>query len=202
MQPSVSINIDFPSTVYIQFTGVMPKLFVLRDGSGDVHYFRYLNGSIPRIKFNMPIAGMYTTDNEIQVVKIVPIEIPDNLPTLPPAERDRLKPVTFVFNPNLKFTASINTHTGIIEHGPKYMGLIKPVQIFIDEHEKGHMFYKTEEKCDLFALVNFIRMGYNESTAYYALSSVIKKSPEQMKRVKDMFNNLDKSFSPNFNPGI
>lgn len=195
------INISSPSTVYVQFTGEMPRLFVVYDLSGEVNYFRYLNGQVPRIKFRMPVPGMYHSDNDFQVIKTVPIEIPDNLPLLPAPERDRWKDISYVYNPSLTTVARIHTDTGVVEHGPRYKALTRPMQIFIDEHEKGHFFYKTESLCDLYALVNFIRMGYNESTAYYILSNVIKRSSDQMERVKQLFKNIE-IFQPNFNPGI
>jgi hypothetical protein len=198
------VVIDRPSSVYIRFTQEMPKLFVIYDPSGDVHYFRYLNGSTPRIKFRMPIHGVYSTDTPIEVIKIVPIEIPDTVikPNLPPAERDRWKPVSYRYNKDLGTVARIDTMTGIIEHGPRYKQLIKPLQVFIDEHEKAHMFYLTEENCDLLALINFIRMGYNESTAYYALSMVLKKSAMQMERTKELYRNIVEGLQTNFNPGV
>lgn len=198
------IVINSPSSVYVRFSAEMPKLFVILDSSGDVHYFRYMDGATPRIKFRMPVIGVYSSETPVDIVKIVPIEIPKSVlsPTLPPAERDRWKPVTFRYNPDLGTVARINTGTGLIEHGPRYKSLIKPIQVFIDEHEKAHMFYLSEEKCDLMALINFVRMGYNESTAYYALSMVLKKSPEQMDRAKEMYKNISSGMQNNFNPGL
>jgi hypothetical protein len=198
------VVVNSPSSVYIRFTEEMPKLFVIYDSSGDVHYFRYLDGSTPRIKFRMPIPGVYTCETPIEIVKIVPIEIPQAVlsPSLPPAERDRWKPVFFKYNSDLGTVARIDTSTGLIEHGPRYKRLIKPIQVFIDEHEKAHMFYLTEEKCDLMALVNFVRMGYNESTAYYALSMVLRKTPQQMERAKELYRSIMAGIQENFNPGI
>lgn len=195
-----SVNVSSPSTVYVKFTGSLPRLFVLYDGQ-EVHYFRYLDGKTPRIKFRMPVPGLYNSDNDFEIVKTVPVEIPDDLPSLPPAERDRWKGINVTYDPELMFTASIDTNAGTIYVGKKFRSLIKPVQIFIIEHEKGHFFYETEEKCDLFALVNFIRMGYNESTAYFALANVIRRSPQQMQRVRELFNQIS-VVHPNFNPGI
>lgn len=195
--------IDNPSTVYVKFSEYCPKLFVVRDDTGDVFYFRYISSPVPRIKFQMPIYGVYFSDIPIEVDKIVPIEIPDfaRKPNLPPPQRDRIKDVYYKYNPSLSTVASINTETGQIQHGPRYKSLIRPMQVFIDEHEKAHMFYLSEDLCDMLALVNFIRMGYNVSTAYYTLSKVLRKSPEQMDRVKSMYREICNNIQPNFNPG-
>lgn len=183
-----NIKVSKPSTVYVRFTGEMPKLFLLIASTGDAWYFRYMNGQCPRIKFNVPIAGEYTTNVDIEIVKIVDIEIAKNLPALPPPERDRVKNPTIIYDPSWTHTPASNfTEDGIIVHGPGWMALTPPLRLFIDLHEVGHFYYATEEYCDLYAMVNFLRMGYNRSTAYYALSMVLKRTPQAMNRVKEMF---------------
>lgn len=200
---SQRIVINNPSTVYVHFTEECPKLFVVRDDTGDVFYFRHISYPVPRIKFRMPIYGVYFSDTPIEIDEIVPIEIPDYVrnPNLPPPQRDRIKDVFYKYNPSLGTVARIHTDTGLIEHGPRYRSLIKPMQVFIDEHEKAHMFYLDEDLCDMLALVNFIRMGYNESTAYYTLSKVLRRSSQQMDRVKSMYADICNNIQPNFNPG-
>lgn len=200
---SQRIVVDNPSTVYIRFAASVPKRFEVRDSRGHVHYFRDISEPVPRIKFRMPIYGVYFTDTPIEIVKIVPIEIPDFVrnPVLPKPTRDRVKDVFFTYNPSLDTVARIHTDTGQIEHGPRYKELIRPMKVFIDEHEKAHMFYLDEDDCDMLALVNFIRLGWNESTAYYTLSRVLRRSPQQMERVKSIYYAICKNISPNFNPG-
>lgn len=178
-------------------------MFVVRDSAGNVFYFRHIAYPVPRIKFNLNLHDVYFTDTPIDVYAIVPIEIPyfARNPRLPAPQRDRIKDVYYRYNPNLGTVARITTETGLIEHGPRYKSLIKPMQVFIDEHEKAHMFYLDEDLCDALALVNFIRMGYNISTAYYTLSKVLMKSPQQMERVKEMYRNICNNIDPTFNPG-
>lgn len=199
-----NLVIDHPSSVYVSFPDGTPRLFKVYDAAGEVYYFRYL-GNTPRIKFRMPVPGVYSFDvnQSVSVVKIVPIEIPDSVrnPQLPEPERDRWKDVYFKYNPNLGTVARIDTTTGLVEHGPRYKQLSKPMQIFIDEHEKAHMFYFTEEKCDLMALINYVRMGYNESVAYWTLANVLKKSTQQMNRAYELYNAISNLINPNFNPG-
>lgn len=195
------INITQPSTVFVKFIGEVPRLFIFGKTDGTVEFFRYLYGNVPRIKFNVPNIGEYLGNVPFDVVKITPIQIPIlSLPVLPPADRDRWNDdPEIVFNPSLESVARNFTDQGRIEIGPKFYQIIKPMQHFIILHEKGHFLYSEEEKADLFALVNFIRMGYNQSTAYYTLENVLKKSRQQVDRLKNLFNKIN-SFE-SFNPG-
>lgn len=195
------IEITSPSTVYIKFLEEVPRLFMFGTSDGTVEFFRYLHGNIPRIKFNVPTPGSYLGNVPIEATKITPIQIPIlSLPVLPPADRDRwTNDPQIVYNAALDSVARNFTDHAIIELGPKFYKLIRPMQEFILLHEKGHFFYSEEENADLFALVNFIRMGYNQSTAYYTLENVLKKSRQQVDRLKNMFNKIN-SFEK-FNPG-
>jgi hypothetical protein len=187
--------VDKPSTVYVKFTDRMPYLFLL-DSTGEGYYFRYLDGKTPRIKFNIPDPGNYETNVPIEIVKIAPIEIPDKYPTLPPANRDRWREVSEVYNPDMdKQTTTpirIYSNTGVIEYGDRFLNYIKPIQKFLKLHEIGHLFYVGESDCDMYALINFIRMGYNQSTAYYALSHILSRNAESVKRLKSILNNIQK----------
>lgn len=146
------------------------------------------------------MSDTYTCNVPFAIVKIVPVEIPA-LPSLPPPERDRYKgEPTIVYDPNwLVSPASNFTDDNLIVHGPAWMAYIPPIRLFIDLHEVGHFFYKTEEYCDEYAFVNFMRMGYNRSTAYYALAKVLKRSPQAVGRIKTIFQTIQKTtgeFSP------
>lgn len=197
----MQINVNSPSTIRIKFTDVLPRLFKLYNSKGQLYFFRYLDGKTPRIKFNIPDVGTYTPDILIEVVSIKPIEIPEDLPILPPAERDRYKKSTVKYNPELLSSpAIIYTHKGLIEVGPKFYELPPTIQLFLLLHEEGHYFYKTEENCDLYALVNYFRMGYNRGMAYYALEKVLSKTPQNMQRIKKMFDKIQ-AYTGNFNSG-
>lgn len=178
----------------------MPHLLVVWGSNGVSEYFRHLDGKTPRIKFNLPVSDQYTCNVPFDIVKIVSVEIPP-LPSLPKANRDRLKgEPTIIYDENWnESTASNFTNDGIIVHGPNWKKLIPPIRLFIDLHEIGHFFYQEEENCDLYAFVNFMRLGYNRSTAYYALTSVLGRNPEALKRIKTIFQTIQKStgsFSP------
>src|SRR5882757_11215038 len=132
-----SITIKEPSTVYVSFPETMPKLFVLTSQNGIPEYFRYTDGKTPRIKFNVPIEGAYTTNVPIDVVKMESIEIPTNLPVLPDPQRDRLKgDPTIVYDETWTGSPASNfTQDGLIIHGPAWKSLIPPMRLFIDLHE-------------------------------------------------------------------
>lgn len=187
--------VNKPSTIYVQFAENMPRFFLVSNAQED-YYFRYLDGKTPRIKFNIPDPGQYETNVPVNVVKIVPIEIPDHGAVLPPANRDRWKDVTMVYNPDFdKITSTpirIFTEPGIIEYGDRFKSFIKPIQTFLVLHEKGHFFYSDEDKCDFYALVNFVRMGYNQSTGLYSLSHILHRSPQKVQRLKSLLNNIQK----------
>lgn len=175
----------------------MPRKFILASiTTNEEYYCRYLDGKTPRIKFNIPDEGVYVTNVPVDVVKIVPIEIPKQFPQLPPANRDRWQQVREQYNPDMdKVTTTpirIYSKAGIIEYGDRFLSMIKPIQIFLKLHEYGHMFYVEEDNCDMYALVNFIKLGYNQSTAYYALSHILQRSPQKIDRLKSLLNNIQK----------
>lgn len=191
------LRVNKPQTVFIKFTGELPRLFLLIDTSNqDIYYFRYMNGKTPRIKFNVPDTGVYVGNVPFEVTKTTPIEIPSSFPPLPPPSRDRWQDVQLVYNPSMVDNTPIRIYSneGVIEASNKFMGYIRPIQIFLMWHEKGHMLYLEEEYCDYFALVNCMRLGYNESTCLYALSHILKRSTGNMNRIKSLLNYIRKIY--------
>jgi len=195
------MTIESPCTLYIKFTEDIPKCFVFGFTDGKVQYFRYISGKVPRLKFNVPIPGDYLANVPFEVVKMVPIEIPVlSLPVLPPADRNRwTSDPEIIYNPSLQNTIARNfTDQGVIEVGPRFNDLIDPMKVFIIDHEKGHFLYSDEFNADLFALVNFVRKGYNVSTAYYTLEKYLNKSAQQVNRLKELFETINsiQKFNP------
>jgi hypothetical protein len=200
MTPTTRIDISEPSTVYIRFTEEMPHTFIVRMSNGVVEYFRHLDGKTPRMKFNLVQPDTYTTSVPVEILKIVGVEIP-KLPELPAPERDRYQgEPEIIYDPNWTVSpASIFTDENLIVHGPLWKEQIPPIRLFIDLHEMGHCWYVTEQYCDLYAFVNFLRMGYNRSTAYYALSKVLKSNPANISRLRNILTNIQNTsgaFSP------
>jgi hypothetical protein len=201
----MQVNVSKPSTVYIHFKSGTPGLFKLLDKNGKIYYFRYTDGKVPRIKFNIPDVGEYTSPTDFDIVKIGNIEVPKNLPRLPPAERDRYRDEVIKFNPNLTNTpARIFTEMkpAVIETSRGFYELPDPIKLFLLLHEKGHQFYKTEDFCDLYALVNYLRMGYNRSMGYYSLIKILSRTKQNIERTKKMFETINKHTGEEFNPGI
>lgn len=163
----------------------MPLCFTLTGKENGLYYFRHLPPGTPRIKLNIPDADTYTGNVPFEIVKTVAIETPEQYPELPPAERSRYKNVRYVYNATLTGTpARIFTNTGIIEHSPAYFQYPKPIRLFIDLHEEGHLFYATEEYCDMWALVSYLRQGYNRSMAFYTLYTILGQSAANVQRLE------------------
>lgn len=204
----MQIKIIKPSTVYIKFLSYNPKKFVLYASTAstdenNIYYFRYL-GYAPRIKFNIPDVGEYYSDTDFEVVKIVPIETPKTYPVLPPAERNRGNSFTYRINKDIngQTPARIYTDTGLIEVSEDFFQLPIPVRIFLLLHEQAHIFYSTEQFCDEMAMINFLRLGYNASNAYYALTDTLSRSPLSVDRMKYLFNSIQKTQTNNLTDGL
>lgn len=206
--------------MYIRFTSGNPNLFKLFHNQFGLYYFRNLEGKAPRIKFNLPHPGIYTSDTPFEVVKVVPLEIPSHLPSLPSYERNEIKDFTIVKNPDLKAPARVFVKDGRVETGRMFEDLPKPIKAFVILHEIGHFFYgitdkdiqkantmpdneardhisykrnESEKKCDLYAMNHYLMMGYNRCMAYYALKSVLSRSQNNVDRVKQLVNNIQKT---------
>lgn len=184
------VDINKPSTVYVSFKNP-PRRFVVRDKDNFLYYERFLNGKTPRIRFNIPNIGSYNFVTPCKIDKITDIKINDLLVELPPFERDRVKDIEIIDNPDLVGTpARIFSLDGIIEKGRNLYKYPKPMRVFFLLHEIAHLYYKTEKYCDLFATVHFLQMGYNTSTAMYCLTNVLKRSKQNAERVKYIYETL------------
>jgi hypothetical protein len=191
MQTEIKVNT--PQTVYIKFLGNLPRKFTVYDSKGKLYFERYLDGKTPRIKFNIPNVGVYYTKNPIEIVKQVAIEIPSLSFSLPAFERNRIRDFVIIDNPKLQGTpARVFTFDGIIEKGAAFNRYTNPMKVFFLLHEVGHFYYKTEEYCDLFALVHFLQMGYNMSTAMYCLTTVLRRNKQNQERVMFIYKQMFK----------
>jgi hypothetical protein len=196
------MTITKPTTVYIRFIHEQPRKFVLSNERGDVVFFRYLEPGTPRIKFNVLEPGEYTGNVHFEVLKKEQLQKPFNLPELPEPERERRKDFMVVDNFSLIGTPARIYSMGydgnsqpVIELSRQFYDYPKAIQDFILEHEKGHLLYKTEEKADLYALVNCLKKGHNRSMCFYAISHILKKSPANVKRLKNLLNNIQQTQS-------
>lgn len=167
--------------------------FEIYDSKNKVYFYRYLPTGFKTFKVNIPDPGEYHFSADAIVKEKPLIVIPEvfNL-RLPANERNRHKRYEIKFDysrtdtPALIYTFDEKPAT--IVFGAKYKSLSVPMKIFIGLHELGHLRYKTEMYCDLWASIEFIKMGYNPSTAIYCLTDVLKDSPEKNRRINFVYN--------------
>jgi len=180
-----------PSTLLIKFFEPT-DYFELRDSRGKLYYYRYLPYNTSEIKINLPDEGLYYFNNDCQI-EDKSLQIHEGIYTvkLPKQERYREKEVTIKHDPNqTNSPAIIYTDIGLIVTGAKFLELPKPMGVFVILHEKGHLKYKTEKYCDLYAFVKFVKMGYNPSTAIYCLTDILKQKPEKDERINSLFRTM------------
>lgn len=166
------------------------SVFKVYDSKGRLYFYRKLSGQ-DRLKFNICKADIFSTNLDLHTCDILPLTIHPLNVTLPEPQRNEMKPYKIIYNQALKGTPARNFfHQGIIEVGDRFNSFTYPIQRFIILHEKGHFLYKDEWMADLYAAVNFINEGYNNSTALYALTDVLKTNPRNADRIKKLFKHL------------
>lgn len=188
--------IDKPSTIYLKNVKPCNRLNVFLSNSkvtDMLYFFREINNRYDNIDFNLCHAGTYyCTHGEVE--KIVPIEIHSLKVSLPEKQRNRWGDFKIIYNPDFTNGPARNfTLKKIIETGPLYKEQPFPIRLFILLHECGHFYYKDEDFADLWAAKTFIDMGYNNSSALYALTKVLNfKSKKNEERIMKLFNSLNK----------
>ena len=196
MTPNV-FNVIEPTTYTIQFSpGELPKLFEVFDQEGNLYYFRHLDGKTSTINLNFPQDGYYHTHEE------TPFTIINQKPLTPGGQGIKLRQPDrdYPMN-NIKIEenvgdsmggtpARIFPKIGVIEFNPKIKKYPFPIKLFILLHELGHCKYSEEVDADAFALKMYLGLGYNASMAYYALSHILKESPENVIRLKILFKDV------------
>lgn len=187
-------SIDKPATVFVEFNEVPKTFFCMKkDGGTCLYFFRELAGKedFKKIRFNINHPGSYMLLSG-SITDIKPFEKISSGIKLPPRERSRMKPFHCVVNSEMQNTPARNfTHIGRIELSPEFMSWPYAIRLFIMLHEIGHFFYKTETYCDLYAAKVFIDvLGFNPSTAFYSLSKVLKRNPENNYRLSNIYKNL------------
>jgi hypothetical protein len=190
-----SIIIDKKSTVIAKFEGNPESItvFFLYKNNIVPYFFRNLGGRYTEIKINLCHAGKYFfSENGNYILTELKTEKCNFI--LPPPERKRNKNIHFVSNFDIGHTpARIHSHTGKIEIGKRFTNFPFSSKLFILLHEVGHLYYKTEHYCDMFALKYFVENGYNYSAALLALTRILKDNAQNKLRIKKLFNHLKKS---------
>lgn len=183
-----------PSTYYIQFLQGVDS-FSIVDKNNKPYYYRYFKPGTTNVKVNIPDPGVYYFSKDANI-KRVPLEIVREVRNirLPKQERNREKNYFIRHDNNeVDSPALIYTETGEIITGRKFNNLSIPMKIFILLHEIGHFKYQTEKYCDLYATVEFIKMGYNPSTAIYCLTDELRHNINNDERINYVYNELFKA---------
>ena len=180
------------ATIWVSFKS-NPQVFTVYNSSGKVDFFRILNGKYSTIKFNVLKADIYRVFDDLTDCIVKPLSIHPLCFTMPPHQREDIKPYKIVKN----FSLGINdtparnfVAKGIIEVGQKFFTFPAAIQHFIILHEEGHFFYKDEELADLYAAKKYIAQGYNNSMAYYALTKVLHPNNFNSERIDNLFKHL------------
>jgi len=167
-----------------------PWYMVIKEPYEDtIFYERKVNTS--KVQVNLPkhgkkvhliVLGPATLDR-ILITKLNKIRIPHA--KKPSALRPyKLKDIVLVPNNDLDSPARIFTKYPVIEFNPKIFNKFsEPTRAFILLHEMAHYYFDKEEEADRWATIEFLNMGYNLSSANYALTHVLHKQPENVKRM-------------------
>lgn len=122
------------------------------------------------VNFNLP-AGTYTVTQGTVSALLQPVQYP--MPALPVAEKNadldvsQIKEIPArtvmeggVSKPNPKFC--IDIANAEYYYNPDWIKtLTTPQLVFCQNHEIGHFFYYSQEKCDQWAEYNMLEMGFN-----------------------------------------
>lgn len=162
---------------------------------GSIWIDRDLKHDANKISFNIVRDGIYTTPNNINITEIKPLIVSSSIKLYEP-ERNRERPFKIVYNSSLGEHATpariyTNMLPAKIEIGKRFFLYPIQVRMFILLHELGHLYYKDEHKCDLFALKNFIELGYNISQGFYALSKVLHPNETNKQRILKLFKEIE-----------
>ncbi len=180
------------ATVSIFFNaGQIPGILKVYDSKGRLYFFRDINGQ-QRLKFNIAKADNFTLNCDVDTVEVLPLSIHLLNVSLPAPDRNDYKKYSIVYNPELTGTPARNFfRKGLIEVGTQFKKQPYPIRVFILLHEIAHFYYSSEENCDIWAAQEFIKRGYNNSTAFYALKNVLQfKSERNKARLVNLFKNL------------
>ena len=176
-------DIETPTTITFS-TGPGAPLRVYK--GKEIYHIQATTNRATSVKF--PKAGRYHTNAEI-IRAVDGVEIPKPVP-IPKQDRyTNHLDCTVKYNPEMRQgPARIFWKEGKIEVGPMFYTLPLQFREFILWHEKAHCYYSDEIAADTWALNKFMGEGYNASQAFFALSDVIRHTPENLKRVEQIFN--------------
>lgn len=171
------------------------KVFDVKNGlkivfakTGQIYHQRAENGLIA---VNFPVVGSYISNADVvstgELLKFKTMRIPTK-------EKDYSQPLKFEVR-NQKQLACIYATQGLICVSPEFQNLNYQFQQFIINHERGHLFYFSEPKCDLYATILYLKKGYNKSQIDLCLQNVLTDSSINKKRLQEAVEYLTGKFN-------
>lgn len=166
---------------------------IIEDGTGKIIYYKK-NKDKKKIIFNINTERHCFTDNKISVVKkkannkFLTIE---NLLRKYPRQNFYRPEILKIVKGSNRNKASIFPSFHLIKLDENlYKKIPYFAKTFILFHEAGHLYYKDETLCDLFAICGMIERGYNFSDSFYTQIHILKKSKKQIERLNFTIKNL------------
>ncbi len=182
--------IEKPSTARLNFKDAPRAFRIYSEQNNRLHFTRPNRQGFNEIFVNFPRPGVYSIEGNAKT-EILPLKKRTYPVKLPPAERtEAAAPDEIFLTENFDIThtpARIRPKTGEVQICAGFNELPNEVRFFILLHELGHRHYKTETLCDQFALKKFLECGYNPSQAVIALTRILRNTPENLERIRNIF---------------
>lgn len=183
---------------HLCFESAMPLLFVtITDNTGKAIYARRSKNRVtPFYKFCANLkAGSYDIQTDTGVS--LSIKQDGNIPNwsipLPPKQWNKAPAIikTVITNdPKRPSPAETDVDKGIMYLNPKFFTLPFYIQEFIKAHEEGHLYYMSEEYCDLYAVNKIMKNGGNLSPCLLALERGLRRTPNNISRTEHFFESI------------
>jgi hypothetical protein len=185
----MKFTIKTPICLY--FENPYPEALVITTAKGYGYFYRKTN-EVDVIKVNIPHPDHYISNIPyFDESKIIDFTDTAKKIILPEPERERMvNDFYHNFKDDIGHTpARIYAKKGAIQLNKKnFYEIPCQSQIFIYFHELGHIYYKTEWKCDLFAYKLFLLENLNPSQAVLALTRFLRSDEESLERIKSIYN--------------
>lgn len=188
------LRIEKPCTVVCTFDSLDGLIWNVSTNDRAFH-FREFPAPPTLAKISFPFAGIFYSNKGIKEIKMTPLETSDifDKTPIPAPERDYAPESIYIEKVQGLSNTPARTWAkkGYIQRSPSLDSMPSQMDFFIMLHELGHQKYFTEWKTDLFALYHFLKLGYNASQALYALTKVLNSKPENIDRIKRIYNLIE-----------
>lgn len=189
---NIVIGPDQPQTIRVRIKNAAPGFSLAITRNRIPYYYREVEGS-DTININLKNAGDYEFSQPVELLYQGPLKIvcPVKYNELPKFERNYPLPDRWEKDIQIgRSPARMFAKHGIVETGERFNLLPEEWKVYILLHELAHSKYKTEWKADTLALYWFCHLGYNHSQGLYALSKVLHQSPDNKKRIMNIYNRI------------